>query len=77
MMDDDKIPWTGGISNRQILIDTIRSVAIWVVVFVLVFLLLWWAADFVPFINPRWKVPISSGLSAALVGPVNWWLRRR
>jgi hypothetical protein len=29
---DDQIPWTGGISNRQIFLDTARSVTVWTAV---------------------------------------------
>jgi hypothetical protein len=41
---DDKTPWTGGISNRQILVDSIRALAIWLAFSVPVFALLWWAS---------------------------------
>ena len=42
---DDKIPWTGGISNRQIFIDGAISVLAWLVIGVPLAVLLWWVCD--------------------------------
>jgi hypothetical protein len=39
---DDKLRWYGGVSNRQILIDSVRALAIWLAFSVPVFALLWW-----------------------------------
>jgi hypothetical protein len=71
-MDDDKIPWTGGISNRQIFLE----IAVWVAVSISLFLLLWWVLGFIPFLNPHWRGPIAAGVAGASVGPINWWWRR-
>ena len=75
-MDEDKIPWTGGISNRQILIDTVRGIAVWAALFILLFLLLWWTGDFIPFIKPSLRGPISAGVAVALARLVTRWWRR-
>lgn len=76
-MDEDKIPWTGGISNRQILIDTVRGVAVAVVLAILLYLLLWWAGDFIPFIKPSFRGPISAGVAGGSAGLITrWWSRR-
>jgi hypothetical protein len=73
---DYQIPWYGGISNRQILIDSARGLVVGLAVFFSLFMLFGWAADFVPFISPHWKWPICGALTGVLIRPIARWCRR-
>ena len=72
----DQIPWYGGVSNRQILIDSVRGITIWIGVFIPLIYALWWGASFLSFISPHWQMPICVGLTAALASPIARWLHR-
>ena len=72
---DDQIPWYGGISNRQILIDSARWLVVALAVFISLFMLFWWTASFIPFVN-HWKAPICGALTGVFTSPIIRWWRR-
>jgi hypothetical protein len=72
---DKQIPWTGGISNRQILIDSLRGVTVWASVSTSLSVLAWLATNGVHFANPNWRVPICAALAAAVTTPIARWCR--
>lgn len=45
---DDQVPWTGGISNRQIAVDSALGLVKWLALTVLSGAFLWWVSDFLP-----------------------------
>ena len=73
---DEQIPWYGGISNRQILVDTVKAIAIWLAVFVPVFALLWWLSGFSAFASIRPHVGAITVATALLVSGIIRWRRR-
>ena len=72
---DEKNPWTGGISNRQIFLDTARAVTVWVAISISLGLALWWLTNGVHFPNPNLRVSVCCALSVVLGGPIARWCR--
>jgi hypothetical protein len=72
---DDKIPWTGGISNRQILIDSLRGLTVFGAVGFSLLALAWWITGDIHFVNPNLRVGICAGLAAVLGAPIAQWCR--
>jgi len=72
---DDQIPWTGGISNRQILIDSLRGLTVWAATSFSLLALAWWVTRDIHFTNPHWRAPICAALAVVLGGPIARWCR--
>jgi hypothetical protein len=72
---NEQIPWTGGISNRKILIDSIRGATVWASVSTSLFVPAWLATNGVHFANPNWRAPICGALAAAVAAPIARWCR--
>jgi len=72
----DQIPWTGGISNRQILLDTARSVTVWAAVSISLGMFLWWATSSIQFPGLGMRGPLCGVLVVLLGGPITRWCRR-
>jgi hypothetical protein len=71
----ERIPWTGGISNRQILIDSVRGVTTWMSVAISLSVLVWLATDSIHFANPNWRASICAAVAAAVAVPIARWCR--
>jgi hypothetical protein len=65
---DEKLPWYGGISNRQILKDTVRVLAIWLAFSVPVFALLWWLSSAFSVFGPLRPVVGALTVAAGFLG---------
>jgi hypothetical protein len=72
---NDQIPWTGGISKRQIFIETARGLVVWVAVAASLFMFFWWVTGGLHFVASHWRAPICAGIVAALSGPIARWCR--
>jgi len=72
---DDQIPWTGGITNRQILIDSLRALTVFGAVGFTLLALAWWVTGEVHFANPNLRVGICTGLAVMVGGPIARWCR--
>ena len=72
---DYQVPWTGGISNRKILIDSLRGLTVWAAVGFSLLALGWWITGNIQFANPNLRVGICAGLGAAMGGPIARWCR--
>ena len=72
---DDEIPWTGGISNRQILIDSARGLTVWAAVSVSLFVLAWLATNSIHFANLNWRAPLCATLAVVVGRPIARWCR--
>jgi hypothetical protein len=72
---ENEILWTGGISNRQIFLDTARSVTVWAAVSISLGLFFWLATTNIHFADQN----LRAGLCAAFVGvagrPIARWCR--
>jgi hypothetical protein len=71
----DKTPWTGGISNKQILVDSVRSLAIWLAVTVPLFALLWWLSGAFSVFAPL--RPFVGAIAAVGAFMVSWLTKSR
>jgi hypothetical protein len=71
----DQIPWNGGISNRQILADSLRAVTVFAAVGFSLLALAWWLTGYINFANPNLRVGICAGLAAVVGYPVARWCR--
>jgi len=72
---DVKTPWTGGVSNRKIFVDTIRSLVVWVAIFVSLSVLYWWVSGYIDFGKTNARVPICIALIGALSTSLTRWCR--
>jgi hypothetical protein len=73
---DHQVPWTGGISNREIFLDSLRGLIVWAAVSFSLFALTWWITGNVHFANPNWRVPICVALVVVIGSPLSRWCRR-
>ena len=73
----DQIPWTGGISNRQIVLDTARGVTVWAAVATSLFMLVWWISGYVHVATTNWKGPACAAFAGVLSGPIARWCRTK
>jgi hypothetical protein len=74
---DDQIPWTGDMSNRQILMDTARGVTVWAAVSISLFVLAWLATNNLHFANPNWRAPLCAALAVVIGSPIARWCRAK
>ena len=72
---DDQIPWTGGISNRQILADSLRAVTVFAGIGFSLLALTWWVTGYIQFANPHLRVGICGGLAGVVAVPIARWCR--
>jgi hypothetical protein len=71
---NENIPWTGGISNRQIFVDSARGLVTWVAVTISLVVFLWFGTDYVH-LPMAWRGPICGALASALAIPIARWCR--
>lgn len=71
---DDQIPWYGGISNRQLFLDSARGLITWLAVIISLNVLLWFGADFFHLTSSTWR-GACAGLSGGIAYPLVRWLR--
>jgi len=74
---DEEIPWTSGISNRQILTDSLRTVTVFAAVGFSLLALAWWVTEYFQFSNPHLRVGICAGLAGVIGVPISRWCRAR
>ncbi len=72
---DDQIPWTGGISNRQILLDSLRGLMVWLAVGFSLLVSGWWVTGYFPFANPNWRAPLCADVAGPLAYLIARWCR--
>jgi hypothetical protein len=72
---DENIPWTGGISNRQIFIDTTRGLTVWLAIAFSLAVLFWWLANDMHLTSPIWRGPVCGALAGVLGSPIARWCR--
>ena len=70
---DEQIPWTGGISNRQILLDSLRGLTIWAAIAFSLLALGWWITG--SFANSAWRAAVCAAFAGSLSYPVARWCR--
>jgi hypothetical protein len=72
---DDRVPWTGGISNRKILTDSLRELSVWVAVSFSLFVLTWWITGSIQFANSNWRAPACVAVALVIGRPIAKWCR--
>jgi hypothetical protein len=72
---DGQVPWTGGISNREIVIDSLRGLTVRAAVSFSLFMLAWWIAGNIPFATPHWRMPVCAALAGVMANPIVRWCR--
>jgi hypothetical protein len=71
----DRVPWTGGISNREIVIDSLRGLTVWAAVSFSLLALAWWITGYIHFPSPHWRMPVCVALGVVIGGPMARWCR--
>jgi hypothetical protein len=69
------IRWTGGISNREVFMDSLRGLAVFVAVGFSLFAFAWWITGYFPFPNPNWRAPLCAGIAGPLASFIGRWCR--
>ena len=72
---DYKAPWIGGKTNREILVDAIRGLVVWMSIFVALSLLYWWVTGYVNFGKTNLRLPLDIALVGFLSSSLTRWCR--
>jgi hypothetical protein len=73
---EEQRPWDGGISNRQVFLQTARGFFLLLGVAFPLFLLLWFAFGLMPFVGRDLHTGLTGGVTGALAYPIARWLNR-
>jgi hypothetical protein len=72
---EEQIPWTGGLGNREILMDTLRGVVVWLAISFCLAMAFRWAISITNLLSPKFQAPFCGTLAGIIGGKIARWCR--